>query len=119
MPSDSLTQRIHRRRDADPAEGLRKYGPTLFADPINNKYPIDTPGRIRAAWAYVHQPSNSAKYTAAERRTITSRIRKAAQARKLNLPDPDKFVELMARVRRKRTEKAERAKRRSHRRNTQ
>jgi hypothetical protein len=97
-----LTKRIRRRADADPAEGVQKYGRTLFADPVNRKYPIDTPGRIRAAWAYIHQPSNSAKYTAAERRTITSRIRKAARARKLELPDPDKFVELMARLRKAR-----------------
>jgi hypothetical protein len=81
--------------------GLKKYGKTLFADPVNKKYPIDTPGRIKAAWAYIHQPSNAAKYTAAERRTIMSRIRKAAKARRVTLPDPDEFLELMKRVRRK------------------
>lgn len=95
-----MPQRIHRRRDADPAQGLAKYGDTVYADPTNKKYPIDTPGRIRAAWAYIHQPSNSAKYPASERRTIMSRIRKAAKARKMQLPDPDEFVELMSRVRR-------------------
>ncbi|MGH7526324.1 MAG: DUF6582 domain-containing protein [Gemmatimonadales bacterium] len=95
------SKRIHRRRDADPADGLEAYGDTLFADPVNKKYPIDTPGRIKAAWAYIHQPRNAAKYTAAERRTITSRIRKAARARKTKLPDPDEFMELMKRVRRR------------------
>ncbi len=95
------SKRIHRRPDADPAEGLDKYGKTLFADPVNKKYPIDTAGRIKAAWSYIHQPSNAAKYTAAERRTIMSRIRKAAQARRVTLPDPDEFLELMKRVRRK------------------
>lgn len=93
-------KRIHRRQDADPAEGRRKYGDALFADPTNKKYPIDTPGRIKAAWAYIHQPSNAAKYSAAERRTIQSRIRKAAKARKLSLPDPAEFLELLRRVRR-------------------
>ncbi|HYC33791.1 MAG TPA: DUF6582 domain-containing protein, partial [Gemmatimonadales bacterium] len=93
--------RIHRRRDADPAEGKRKYGEAEFADPVNNKYPIDTPGRIKAAWAYVHQPTNAAKYTPSERRTILGRIRRAAKRRKVTLPDPDEFVELMARVRRR------------------
>jgi hypothetical protein len=96
-----LTQRIRRRRDADPEEGLAKYGPTRFADPTNKKYPIDTPGRIKAAWAYIHQPSNKAKYTAGERRAILGRIRQAAKARRLALPDPDEFLDLMARVRRK------------------
>jgi hypothetical protein len=95
--------RIRRRRDADPREGRRKYGDTVFADPTNRKYPIDTPGRIKAAWAYIHQPKNAAKYTAGERRTIVARIRKAARDRKVTLPDPDEFLELMARVRRKKS----------------
>ena len=97
-----LPKRIHRRPDADPAEGLDKYGETLFADPVNKKYPIDTAGRIKAAWAYIHQPSNAAKYTAGERRTIMSRIRKTAKARRVALPDPDEFVELMGRLRERR-----------------
>ena len=97
-----MTRRIHRRPDADPQEGLEKYGETTFADPVNKKYPIDTPGRIKAAWAYIHQPRNAAKYTAGELRTITARIRRAAKARKVTLPDPDEFVELMDRVRKKR-----------------
>jgi hypothetical protein len=96
-----MTKRIHRRRDADPSEGLEKYGDTTFADPTNKKYPIDSPGRIKAAWAYIHQPSNAAKYTPLERRMIRSRIRKAAKARRVSLPDPDEFIELMDRVRRK------------------
>jgi hypothetical protein len=98
----SVEKKIHHRRDADPREGLEKYGDTAFADPVNKKYPIDTPGRIKAAWAYIHQPSNSSKYTAAETRTIQSRIRKAARARKVTLPDPEEFVELMKQVRKKR-----------------
>jgi hypothetical protein len=97
-----MVKRIRRRRDADPAEGVEKYGETLFADPTNKKYPIDTPGRIKAAWAYIHQPSNSAKYTPGERRTIKSRIRQAAKKRRVGLPDPVEFLELMARVRRTR-----------------
>jgi hypothetical protein len=96
-----MTKRIRRRRDADPDKGLEKYGDTVFADPTNKKYPIDTPGRIKAAWAYIHQPTNAAKYTAAERRSIMSRIRKAAKVRQVTLPDPDEFIELMGRVRRR------------------
>jgi hypothetical protein len=99
-----VAKKIRRRRDTDPAEGLEKYGPTVFADPTNKKYPIDTPGRIKAAWAYIHQPSNAAKYAPAERRSITSRIRQAAKARKVSLPDPDDFLEKLSRVRRRKTE---------------
>jgi hypothetical protein len=98
----TMAKSIHRRRDADPGEGIKKYGDATFADPTNNKYPIDTPGRIKAAWAYIHQPRNAEKYTVAEVRTIKARIRRAAKARKVTLPDPDEFVELMDRVRKKR-----------------
>jgi hypothetical protein len=99
-----MPKRIHRRPDADPAEGIEKYGKTVFADPTNKKYPIDTPGRIKAAWAYIHQPSNAGKYSAAERRSIMSRIRKAARSRGVELPDPDEFIERLARVRRRKSE---------------
>jgi hypothetical protein len=61
-----VPRKIHRRRDADPKEGLKKYGATTFADPVNKKYPIDTPGRIKAAWAYIHQPTKAEKYTSQE-----------------------------------------------------
>jgi hypothetical protein len=96
-----VTKKIHRRRDADPKEGSKKYGETTFADPTNKKYPIDTPGRIKAAWAYIHQPPNAGKYTDQEVRTIKLRIRRAAEAKNVALPDPDEFVELMDRVRKK------------------
>ena len=96
-----MTKKIHRRRDADPKDGIKKYGDATFADPVNKKYPIDTPGRIKAAWAYIHQPPNAQKYTAGELRTIRARIRAAAKTGKVALPDPDEFVELMDRVRKK------------------
>ena len=70
-----MAKNIHRRHDANPEEGIEKYGEATFADPTNNKYPIDTPGRIKAAWAYIHQPRNSEKYTAGELRIIRARIR--------------------------------------------
>jgi hypothetical protein len=97
-----MPKKIHRRADADPSEGVRKYGKAAFADPVNNKYPIDTPGRIKAAWAYIHQPVNARKYSGEEVRTIKARIRRAARTRKVALPDPNEFVELMERVRKRR-----------------
>ena len=97
-----MPRKIHRRPDADPKEGERKYGNVTFADPTNHKYPIHTPGHIKAAWAYIHQPENAAKYTSEEVRTIKLRIRRAAKLRGVTLPDPDEFVELMRRVRKRR-----------------
>jgi hypothetical protein len=96
-----VPKRIHRRSDADPREGLRKYGKVRFADATNRKYPIDSAGHIKAAWAYIHQPENAGKYTPEEVRTIKIRIRRAAKTRRVTLPDPDEFVELMRRVRKK------------------
>jgi hypothetical protein len=98
-----VVRRIHRRRDADPKEGIEKYRDTAFADSVNKKYPIDTLGRIKAAWAYIHQPGNAGKYTPEEVRTIKARVRRAARARGLALPDPDEFMALMARVRKRRS----------------
>jgi hypothetical protein len=98
-----MPKRIHRRHDADPRKGREKYGNATFADPVNNKYPIDTPGRIKAAWAYIHQPVNAGKYSGEEVRTIKRRIRAAAKARRVVLPDPDEFVALLDRVRKKRS----------------
>jgi hypothetical protein len=92
--------KIHRRRDADPKVGIKKYGNAVFADPVNNKYPIDTPGRIKAAWAYLHQPVNAGKYTPEEVRTIKIRVRRAAEFPGVELPNPKEFVDLMNRVRR-------------------
>ena len=63
--------------------------------------PSDTPGRIKAAWAYIRQPVNAGKYTDEEVRTIKIRIRRAAEAREVALPDPDDFVALMHWVRKK------------------
>jgi hypothetical protein len=94
-----MPKRIHRRSDSNPEEGISKYGKTLFADQVNKKYPIDTPGRIKAAWSYIHQPSNARKYSAAELRTIKGPIRKAAARGEIELPDPEEFLELMKRVR--------------------
>ncbi|MBA3658804.1 MAG: hypothetical protein H0W67_04335 [Gemmatimonadales bacterium] len=92
---------MRRRHEADPAEVLEKYGDATFADPVNNKYPIDTPGRIKAAWSYIHQPRNAEKYSEVEVGEIKLRIQQAAETRQVALPDPDEFVELMDRVRKK------------------
>ena len=104
--------RIHRRPDVDPAAGTKRYGDVAFADPVNRKYPVNTPGRIKAAWAYVHTPSNAANYAAAELRAIKRRIRAAADAREMTLPDPEEHLELLSRVRKRRPAAAKTAARR-------
>jgi hypothetical protein len=38
-----MSDKIERREDVKPEEGERKYGDVEFADPVNNKHPVDTP----------------------------------------------------------------------------
>ena len=70
--------RIHRRADVYPKRGKSEYGDVKFADPVNNKYPIDTPAHIRAAWSYIHHKDNAAKYDKSEVAKIKRRIKAAA-----------------------------------------
>jgi hypothetical protein len=92
LTKDTRTRASGPRRSTASMTPTRKraqeYGDTTFADTVNKKYPIDTPGRIKAAWAYIHQPSNAEKYTAGEVRTIKARVRRAARAREAALPGP-------------------------------
>ena len=74
-----MTNRIARLNDVNPKEGEHKYGAVEFADPVNKKYPIDTTEHVRAAWRYINQKDNAAKYDEDEVRTITERIKRAAR----------------------------------------
>jgi hypothetical protein len=71
--------KIQRREDVNPKGGIRKYGHVVFADPVNKKYPIDTPEHIKAAISYISMPKNAAKYGAGEVALIKQRIRSAAK----------------------------------------
>ncbi|MGI8641012.1 MAG: DUF6582 domain-containing protein [Pyrinomonadaceae bacterium] len=70
--------KIDKRDDVNPESGEHKYGDVKFADPINNKYPIDTPEHTRAAWSYINHKDNAAKYDADEVEIIKKRIKEAA-----------------------------------------
>lgn len=65
---------IHKRDDVYPERGLHEYGDVEFADPVNKKYPIDTPEHIRAAWSYLHMPRDYDKYPPSDRKLIADRI---------------------------------------------
>jgi hypothetical protein len=79
--------RIDRRDDVNPNEGEHKYGDVEFADPVNNKYPVDTPEHVRAAWSYINHKDNAAKYDADEVRQIKSRIKRAAKKHDVEIED--------------------------------
>ena len=71
--------RIDQRDDVSPKEGLREYGDVKFADPVNNKYPIDSEEHVRAAWSYINHKDNAAKYDKDEVAQIKKRIKSAAK----------------------------------------
>ena len=73
-----MSNHIDRRDDVNPKEGRREYGDVTFADPVNNKYPLDTAAHVRAAWSYINHKDNAAKYDRDEARTIKERIKRAA-----------------------------------------
>jgi hypothetical protein len=79
--------KIDPREDVNPEEGESKYGDVKFADPTNNKYPIDTPEHIRAAWNYINHKDNAAKYDADEVETIKERIRRAANTHGVSISE--------------------------------
>jgi len=74
-----MSEKIHRRDDVDPERGEHEYGDVAFADPVNKKYPIDTPEHVRAAWNYIHHADNAAKYAEDEVEAIKGRIKRAAK----------------------------------------
>jgi hypothetical protein len=77
--SSQASKKIDRREDVNPEEGTRKYGDVEFADPVNNKYPLDTEAHVRAAHNYINHPDNAAKYDPNEVKTIKERINRAAK----------------------------------------
>jgi hypothetical protein len=80
-------KRIDRREDVSPQRGEHQYGDVEFADPTNNKYPIDTPEHIRAAWSYINHKDNAAKYEADEVTLIKKRIKRAAEKHDIKISE--------------------------------
>ncbi len=65
---------IKKRKDVSPKSGEKKYGDVKFADPKNNKYPLDNEAHIRAAWNYFNMPRNKGKYSSEDQKLIRGRI---------------------------------------------
>ncbi len=78
-----------RRADVSAAERKRavaEYGNVAYADPVNKKYPIDTEEHIRAAWNYINQARNAAKYP--DKGAVIKRKIIAAWKRKIDEAGP-------------------------------
>jgi hypothetical protein len=82
---DSCGENIQARDGVNPEEGIREYGEVLFADPVNNKYPVDTPAHIHAAWSYIHHERDAAFYSPADVACIERRIQDAAASQGITL----------------------------------
>jgi len=82
-----MSQRIHKRDDVKPERGEHEYGDVEFADPVNKKYPIDTPEHVRAAWSYINHADNAAKYQKSDVETIKAHIRRAAKKLEVEIQD--------------------------------
>lgn len=82
--------KIERRDDVNPERGEHEYGDVEFADPVNNKYPIDTDTHIRAAWSYINHKDNAAEYDKDEVETIKNRIIKAAKKHGIDIDESKK-----------------------------
>ncbi|CAN5728104.1 hypothetical protein BH23CHL3_BH23CHL3_08880 [soil metagenome] len=80
--------KIDRRDDINPEQGIREHGDVEFADPVNNKYPLEYAGHVRSAWSYINQDRNADKYDKDEVGLIKDRIVKAAKKFDVEI-DPD------------------------------
>lgn len=70
--------------------GPGRYGDVPYADPGYQydgrpRYPVDSPGRIRDAWARIHQRGNALAYTPHELARIETSIRAAARRSSVEL----------------------------------
>lgn len=82
-------------------DGLRKsdsekpYGDVPYADPGYQKdgkkrYPIDTKEHVKAAWSYINQKANAAKYTPDQVAKIKAKIKTAAKKLGVEISDDSK-----------------------------
>lgn len=51
------------------------------------RYPVDSPEHVRAAWSYINQADNAARYTAEQLANIKSRIKAAAKKYGIEISD--------------------------------
>ncbi len=78
-----VTESVDVPERLDEASNPKKpYGDVTYADDgkqadKKKRYPLDTEAHIRAAWTYINQADNAAKYSAADLKVIKGKIRAA------------------------------------------
>jgi hypothetical protein len=68
---------IAEREEVSKKSGVTKYGKVRFADPVNSKYPLDTPAHVASASQYFGKPKNRGKYSPKDQKVIQGRINAA------------------------------------------
>lgn len=84
----------------------KPYGDVAYADPGYQedgvyRYPLDTEAHCRAAWSYINQAGNAAKYSAEQLSAIKGRIKAALRKYGVNVAaslDFDEFADAMRTV---------------------
>ncbi|HEX8681834.1 MAG TPA: DUF6582 domain-containing protein [Ardenticatenaceae bacterium] len=77
---------IRQLEGVDPQKGVNDYGNVEFADPVNHRFPIDTPERTRQSYRlFDMEAKSSPNYDAAESELILSRILAAARAQGVSI----------------------------------
>ena len=82
---DDCSMKTAPRAGVNPEDGIREYGDVLFAAPVNNTYPVDTPAHIHAAWSDFHHERDAAFYSPKDVACIERRIRDAAESQGITL----------------------------------
>jgi hypothetical protein len=60
--------------DGGTAEGDGDFADPGYQPDGEKRYPLDTEGHVRAAWAYLHQPGNADRYTEVQLAHIKARV---------------------------------------------
>jgi type III secretion system FlhB-like substrate exporter len=72
------------RQEYHERAGKEPYGDVAYADPGYQKdkkkrYPINTKEHVKAAWSYINQKKNAAKYSSSQVASIKAKIKSAAK----------------------------------------
>src|SRR6266568_2829628 len=78
--------------DDEERDGKKPYGNVAYADPKNGKYPIDTKAHVKAAWSYINQAKNAAKYplNGVSLSSVKAKIKAAAKKFGITISDESK-----------------------------
>lgn len=111
---DARVDHVAAAADRGGTAPAKPYGDVPYADPgyqddKQKRYPIDTADHVRAAWSYINQAKNAAKYSAAELANIKGRIKAAAKRLGVDIAENSSSGSMAASIDRKGTVMADTA----------